>query len=89
MEAATCSGRAIDNNTCVANRCGGRRRRRRAACFCAETVGGTKTCVDLREEGCPNRDQCDSNADCSGAQVCIKVGGCCGGRRNRCVSPCG
>ena len=87
--AAGCSGPAIDNDRCVANRCGGTRRRRRQACVCAETAGGGRACVDLRGERCPNRDQCDRDADCRADQVCIKVGGCCGGRRNLCVSRCG
>ncbi len=85
--AAACSGPAIDNDRCVANRCGGTRRR---PCFCAETVGGNKTCVNLRGETCPSTDQCDRNADCPEDQVCIKVGGCCGRpQRNLCVRRCG
>ncbi len=84
--AAACSGPAIDNDRCVANRCGGTRRR---PCLCAETVSGNKRCVNLRGESCPNTDQCDSNADCDQDEVCIKVGGCCGHPgRNLCVRRC-
>ena len=82
----TCRGeRGISNETCVANRCTTNR-----FCFCAETVNGEKRCVNLREEKCPLRDQCDRNRDCRGGEVCVRIGGCCGFRgRNACVRLCG
>jgi hypothetical protein len=80
-----CQGEpAINNRRCPTNRCGGN-----PDCNCATTVGGEKTCVNLREERCPNRDQCDRNRDCRRGEVCIQVGGCCGNpRRNLCVRTC-
>lgn len=75
----------VSNRQCRPNQCGGR-----VNCFCAETVNGTKRCVDLRNARCPERDECDRNRGCAQGEVCIKVGGCCGRpRRNLCVSPCG
>ena len=77
---------AINNRACIGNMCGGNRN-----CFCAETVTGKNRCVNLRaDEACPQRDQCDSNRDCPGDMICIKIGGCCGHpRRNDCARPCG
>jgi hypothetical protein len=76
---------AINNRRCPENRCGGG-----PECVCAETVRGDKKCVNIDEEVCPRRDQCDDGRDCPRGEVCIKVGGCCGRpRRNLCVSPCG
>ncbi len=76
---------AINNRRCPENRCGGG-----PECACAETVNGDKRCVNLDEEVCPRRDQCDDGRDCPRGEVCIKVGACCGGRtrRNLCVRPC-
>jgi hypothetical protein len=81
-----CQGEpAINNRRCPPNnRCGGD-----PQCQCAETVGGDKRCINLRDERCPRRDQCDRNRDCPQGEICIKVGGCCGNpRRNLCVRPC-
>jgi hypothetical protein len=80
-----CQGeRAINNRRCPNNRCGGD-----PECACAETVNGDKRCVNIDNEVCPRRDQCDSERDCSLGEVCIKVGGCCGRpRRNLCVRLC-
>jgi hypothetical protein len=77
----------IDNNRCPeASIC---RQRADQICACARTVGGRKQCVDITNERCPTRDQCDANGDCPGNQLCIQVGGCCGGSpRNLCVPPC-
>jgi hypothetical protein len=76
--------RAINNRRCNPDSCGGNQN-----CFCAETVSGNRRCVNLRDERCPRQDECDSNGDCTGDQICIKVGGCCGNeRRNDCVRPC-
>ncbi len=86
-EGQACVGAKIDNDRCVANRCGGTRRR---PCFCAETVAGNKRCVNLQGETCPSTDQCDSNADCPVDELCINIGGCCGNPgRNLCVRRCG
>jgi hypothetical protein len=81
-----CQGEpAINNRRCPENRCEGD-----PDCACAETVGGDKRCVNLANEECPGRDQCDSNRDCRQGEVCIKVGGCCERpRRNLCVRLCG
>ena len=82
----TCRGRpAIDNNRCPRPQC-----TRNANCFCAETVRGNKRCVNLRGVRCPRRDQCDKNRQCGSGEVCVKVGGCCRGRkRNLCIRLCG
>ncbi len=46
--------------------------------------------MDITNEECPTRDECDRAADCPGNQLCIEVGGCCeGSPRNLCVRPCG
>jgi hypothetical protein len=74
----------VSNRTCRANTCGGR-----ASCGCAETVNGTKRCVNFRNAICPERDACDRNRGCPEGQVCIKAGGCCGHpRRNDCRPLC-
>jgi hypothetical protein len=80
-----CQGEpAINNRRCPENRCEGD-----PECACAETVSGDKRCVNLADEQCPRRDQCDRNRDCPQGEICIKVGGCCEGRRrNLCVRPC-
>ena len=58
-------------------------------CQCAVTVSGRKRCLDFSNEICPATDECDSNRDCPGEEVCVKVAGCCGGsRKNICVPPC-
>jgi hypothetical protein len=76
---------AINNRECRPNPCGGNRN-----CLCAETVSGNKRCVNLRATiACSGTSDCDSNRDCSGDKICIKFGGCCGGRRfNICARPC-
>lgn len=85
-------GAAIDNERCPIRTRNGRRRARcgdQAGCFCAETVQGNNRCVSLRDEECPERDECDRNADCREDEVCIEVGGCCGNQnRNLCVRTC-
>ena len=74
---------AISNRRCEPNPCGGNRN-----CFCAETVRGNKRCVNFRaDQACPERDLCDSNRDCPGDEVCIKIGGCCGHRRRNDCRP--
>jgi hypothetical protein len=80
-----CKGeRAINNRGCPFNLCG-----REHYCQCAETAGGNKVCVDVRQETCPRRNQCNSSRQCPGNQYCIKTGGCCGENFNACVPPCG
>jgi hypothetical protein len=80
-----CKGEAaISNRGCPFNICG-----RKHYCQCAETADGNKRCVDLREEECPRRNQCNSSRQCPGNQYCIKTAGCCGERFNACVPPCG
>ena len=76
---------AISNGACPLNSCGDNRN-----CFCAVTVNGTKRCVNLRATiACSGQSDCDSNRDCPGDMICIKFGGCCGGRRfNICARPC-
>jgi len=77
--------RAINNKRCPTNSCAAGQ----AGCRCAETVNGNKRCVKFQKSDCPNTDQCDSNDDCAGDEVCIKVGGCCGqSRRNLCAKAC-
>ena len=80
-----CKGEpAINNRGCPGNFCG------HGGCYCAETVGGEKKCVDIGNARCPNRDKCDSNRDCPRGEVCVKIGGCCGHpRRNDCLPLCG
>jgi hypothetical protein len=80
-----CKGeRSISHNSCAFNSCG-----RRRDCFCATTAGGNKRCVSLRDERCPRRNQCNTSRQCPGNQYCIQTGGCCPGRPNACVEPCG
>jgi hypothetical protein len=80
-----CKGeRAINNRRCPFNICG-----REHYCQCAETAGGNKVCVDVRQERCPRRNQCNSSRQCPGNQHCIQTGGCCGENFNACVEPCG
>jgi hypothetical protein len=75
---------AINNRMCPGSTCG-----RCPGCECARTVSGRKRCVDLSVENCPATDECDSNRDCPGDEVCIRVAGCCGGSPNNlCVRPC-
>jgi hypothetical protein len=80
---------AISNRRCVINRCGPASCEA-SACFCVTTVEGDKRCIDGGSiEECPTSDECDSNRDCPGEQLCLKVGGCCGHRRrNLCGQPC-
>ena len=75
---------AISNRRCPESPCGAC-----PGCFCARTVSGRKRCLYFNEAGCPPTDQCDRNSDCPGDEVCIRVGGCCGGSPNNlCVPPC-
>ncbi len=77
--------RAINNRRCPTNSCAAGE----PGCRCAETVNGNKRCVRFNREDCPSTDQCDTNEDCAGDEVCIKVGGCCGKpRRNLCARAC-
>jgi hypothetical protein len=80
-----CEGEAaINNRRCPSNFCG------HPECFCAQTVGGEKRCVNFENAVCPRRDECDRNRDCARGEVCVKVGGCCGHRRrNDCRPLCG
>ena len=80
-----CEGEpAINNRRCPENTCGAC-----PECQCAVTVSGRKRCLDFSNEMCPATDECDSNRDCPGEEVCVKVAGCCGGsRKNICVPPC-
>jgi hypothetical protein len=81
---------AISDRRCPTNECGPADCPSPVlACLCAVTVSGKKRCVNFQDVLCPASDQCDSNADCEGEEVCIKMGGCCEGRRrNACLSPC-
>ncbi len=75
---------AINNKACPANRCTDR-----PGCFCGKTVTGSKECVDLGNQRCPRRDQCNRDTDCGAGRACVKVGGCCGqGDRNFCADIC-
>ena len=75
---------AINNRRCPENTCGGN-----PDCLCVETVHGTKKCVNVRDEECPTRDECDRSRGCRRGEVCARVGGCCGHpRRNVCVRLC-
>ena len=59
-------------------------------CQCAKTVSGEKKCLNFRGLECPTRDECDSNKDCGGNEVCVQVGACCPEhpKRNLCVPHC-
>jgi hypothetical protein len=77
---------AINNTKCPrkASSCGAC-----PTCQCARTVSGKKRCLDFGGVECPATDQCDTNRDCTGNEVCVQVGGCCGHpQRNLCVPPC-
>lgn len=74
---------AISNQRCRASLYGGNRN-----CVCAETAGGDKRCVQIRDLRCPDRDRCD-RGDCGLGKVRVKIGGCCGHRRNVCADLCG
>jgi hypothetical protein len=79
----SCAGKkAFNNKRCEAARCGGNN------CFCGSTVNGDKRCVDAGAVRCPGKDQCDSDAQCGRNKVCLKVGGCCGSRKNLCAPLC-
>src|SRR5215217_2929404 len=74
----------ISNKMCPEAPCG-----KCPGCLCARTVSGRKRCLDFTGLGCPATDECDRNRDCPGDEVCVRVGGCCGGSsQNLCVSPC-
>ena len=85
VEAGCAHRPAISNKACPASQCGGD-----PNCFCAKTVSGAKTCVNLENAECPARDECDRNRDCARGEVCIQVGACeCGHpRRNLCIPTC-
>lgn len=77
---------AISNNRCPIDRagCGAC-----PGCLCASTVSGNRRCLNFVNVDCPTTDECDTNRDCPGDQVCARVGGCCeGSRRNVCAPPC-
>jgi hypothetical protein len=59
-------------------------------CSCFKTVIGQIRCIDVTGGlDCPTTDECDSNRNCPGEELCVKIGGCCeGSRRNVCASPC-
>jgi hypothetical protein len=81
---AVCKGQpAISNRVCGASAC------QRFGCECAESVTGSKKCVNTSPFVCPSVDECNRNRDCGPRGVCIKVGACCGGSRNNlCVPSC-
>jgi hypothetical protein len=81
----TCKGsRAVNNKTCTANLCVN------SSCNCAVSVTGDKKCVSFAKPFvCPTVDECDRTRDCATGEVCVKVGGCCDGRKfNQCVPHC-
>ena len=59
-------------------------------CSCIETVSGATRCIDVTHGLlCPKKDECDRNRDCASGKICVKIGGCCGGRRrNKCAPKC-
>ena len=67
--------------------CGGR-----GNCFCAETISGSKRCVNAQGGiTCLNRRRCDRNRDCAKGEFCINVSECedCPRRRGVCFASCG
>ena len=79
----SCAGKkAFNNKRCRAARCSGGNN-----CFCGSTVNGDKRCVNAGAVTCPARDQCDSDAQCSRNEVCLKVAGCCGSRKKNLCAP--
>ncbi len=88
---AACTGRAaVNNRVCPRmenTRCRPNLLGRLCACF--KTVSGATRCVDVTDGlDCPTTDECDSNRDCPGDELCVKIGGCCGSRKNVCARPC-
>ena len=82
---ATCQGRrAVNNKSCAANLCVN------SSCACAVSVTGDKKCVNFAKPFvCPAADECDRTRDCATGEICVKVGGCCDGRKfNQCVPHC-
>jgi len=80
----SCKGNhAISNKSCTTNPC-------TSDCVCAVSSGGDKKCVRIGGGiTCPVADECDRNRDCGTGEVCIKVGGCCNGRKfNQCLPHC-
>ncbi len=62
------SHQAISNQRCRASLCGANQN-----CVCAETAGGDKRCVQIRDLRCPDRDRYD-RGDCGPSKVCVKIG---------------
>jgi hypothetical protein len=87
-----CEGKAaVNNKTCSSielTRCRANLTDRLCSCF--KTVSGSTRCINVTGGlDCPTTDECDRNRDCPGDEVCVKIGGCCGGsRKNLCASPC-
>ena len=75
--------KAINSKRCPTNSCSAGQ----AGCKCTVTVNGNKRCLKFDRQDCDNR-RCDSNGDCAGDEVCIKAGGCCGGKRQVRVRTC-
>jgi hypothetical protein len=57
-------------------------------CLCTKTIDRGTECLRFEGEGCSEVDECDQSNDCTGKRICAKVGGCCGGKRNRCLRRC-
>ena len=76
---------AINNSRCPKSRCG-----LNNDCRCATTVRDVKTCVTFKNKSCPRRNECRKTKDCRRGEVCVVVGGCCQGRKNRhlCAKKC-
>ena len=76
--------RAISNTSCVTIGCV------KSGCVCAVSAKGDKKCVNFGGSVvCPTVDECNRNRDCATGEVCVKVGGCCGGQKfNQCVPHC-
>ena len=81
---AICKGKpAMSNQLCPFTACG-----TGTDCECVVSVNGDKKCVVTGGVDCPSEDECDRNRDCAAGEVCSRVGGCCGGRKNQCLSRC-
>jgi hypothetical protein len=56
------------------------------AADCVLATDGTRQCA-FADVQCPDRDECDRNADCRTGEVCVKIGCQCGNRRRNVCTP--